>query len=325
MHISDGFGRRFSYLRLSLTDACNFRCSYCLPEGYKKCGGPGPLSNEELMRAARAFSDLGIAKIRLTGGEPTIRRNFDVTAASIAALPKVKTLALTTNGYRLRERAVSWRKAGIDALNVSLDSLDPDTFLAITGHDRCIEVQQGIEAALIAGFSSVKVNIVYMKGVNDHEVDRFIKLTQDLPISVRFIELMETGDHAAFFRKHHAPVLDVARQLTKRGWTQRIKAADAGPSLDYVHPDHAGSIGFIAPYSEDFCKTCNRLRFSSQGDLHLCLFGTFGIPMRRFLQADDQIPELKQRIVAAVRRKSPRHFLHQGETGQTHNLSAIGG
>lgn len=325
MHISDGFGRRFSYLRLSLTDACNFRCSYCLPDGYKKCSGPGPLSGEELVRAARAFSELGVSKIRLTGGEPTIRRHFEEIASNIAMLPEVKTLALTTNGYRLRERAASWRKAGIDALNVSLDSLDPDTFLAITGHDRCVEVQRGIEAALAAGFSSVKVNVVYMKGVNDQEVEAFIKLTHDLPISVRFIELMETGDHAAFFKKHHAPVLDVAEKLATRGWAQRIKAADAGPSADYVHPDHAGSVGFIAPYSKDFCKTCNRLRFSSQGDLHLCLFGNFGIPMRGFLQTDDQIQELKERIIAAVRRKSPSHFLHQGETGQTRNLSAIGG
>lgn len=325
MHLSDGFGRTFKYLRLSITDVCNFRCSYCLPEGYKKCAGPRPLSADELVRAARAFSDLGLSKIRITGGEPTVRSDFIDIVSAISDLPSVKTLALTTNGYRLKDQARGWRAAGIDAINVSLDSLDPATFRAVTGHDRCRDVIAGIEESLSLGFKAVKVNVVHMKGVNDKEIDDFINLTRTLPVSVRFIELMETGDHVDFFQRHHLPVEQIADRLCATGWTQKLKAADAGPSLEFVHPDFSGSVGLIAPYSKDFCTSCNRLRFSSLGNLHLCLFGSFGIPLRALLQHDDQIDELKQKLRVYVRQKQPGHQLHDRKTGNTGNLSAIGG
>lgn len=325
MHLGDGFGRTFKYLRLSVTDACNFRCSYCLPDGYRRCGGPGPLTLDELRRAATVFASLGLRKIRLTGGEPTVRRDFDDVAAMVAAQPGVEKLALTTNGYRLPQRAETWHRAGIRALNVSLDSLDRETFRRITGHDRRDEVLDGIDAAFAAGFDAIKVNAVYMKGINDHELDAFVALAKDRPVGVRFIELMETGDHAAFFRRHHLSTDIIARKLLAEGWTPRLKAADAGPANDFVHPDYRGSIGLIAPYSKDFCKSCNRLRFSSQGKLHLCLFGEFGVPLRSWLQSDDQMEEFRDRLVAAVTRKTDGHRLAHGLTGMTSNLSAIGG
>jgi len=325
VHLSDGFGRTFRYLRLSVTEACNFRCSYCLPDGYRKCNRPQPLTQDELRRAATAFSELGLTKIRLTGGEPTIRKDFDAVAEAIGSLPSVKTLALTTNGYRLPDRAATWASAGISALNVSLDSLNRNTFRHITGHDRRDEVLRGIDAALEAGFNSIKINAVLMRGINDHELMDFLSLAKDRPLSVRFIELMETGDHAAFFQKHHLATDTIARRLERAGWTRKLKPLDAGPSIDYVHPDFDGSIGLIAPYSKDFCKSCNRLRFSSLGNLHLCLFGSFGLPMRRFLKADDQIEDLKDALTRAVRRKTEGHRLATGETGQTSNLSSIGG
>lgn len=325
MHLNDGFGRTFKYLRLSVTDACNFRCSYCLPNGYKKCAGPSPLSLDELRRAAMAFSALGLQKIRLTGGEPTIRQDFDEIAETIGQLPTIKTLALTTNGYRLAERAQAWRHAGISALNVSADSLDQNTFHKVTGHDRLNEVLQGIDAAFEAGFESVKLNAVFMRGINDHEVDAFLELAKNRPLSVRFIELMETGDHAAFFKKHHLSTTIISDKLLRSGWAPKLKASDAGPSNDFVHPDYQGSIGLIAPYSKDFCKSCNRLRFSSFGNLHLCLFGNFGIPMRKYLQSDDQTEEFKAALVRAVKSKTATHKLASGDTGQTSNLSSIGG
>ncbi len=325
MHLSDGFGRSFKYLRLSVTEACNFRCSYCLPDGYRKCAGPEPLNLDEIRRIATAFSELGIHKIRLTGGEPTIRRDFDAIATAIATLPLVKKLALTTNGYRLATRAQTWFDAGVRGLNVSLDSLDPARFQQITGHDRCNEILRGIDAAFETGFEQVKINAVYMKGINDHEVDAYLRLVQHQPLSVRFIELMETGDHAAFFRKHHISSESIADKLLQEGWTPKLKAADAGPANEYLHPDYQGSIGLIAPYAKDFCKSCNRLRFSSLGKLHLCLFGEFGVPMRALLQSDDQLEELKARLLVAVKGKASSHHLATGNSGQTSNLSAIGG
>ena len=325
MHLTDGFDRTFQYLRLSLTDACNFRCSYCLPDGFKKCGTPPPLSRDELRRAAKAFVSLGLRKIRLTGGEPTIRPDFDDILADMRSVHGLKKLALTTNGYKLPDRIERWRALGLDAINVSLDSLNRETFRRITGHDRCHEVLHGIHRALEAGFAAVKINVVYMKGINDHEVADFIALTQTLPVSIRFIELMETGDHAAFFRNHHISTEVITDQLQESGWTPVIKAADSGPAVEFLHADHAGRIGLIAPYSKDFCKSCNRLRFSSQGNLHLCLFGNFGIPMRDYLQSDDQIEELREKLITAVRRKDVSHQLAVGNAGMTRNLSAIGG
>lgn len=325
MLLTDGFDRSFRYLRLSLTDVCNFRCQYCLPDGYKSCGTNAPLSLAELRRAAIAFSELGLSKIRLTGGEPTLRKDFEEIAQTISALPNVETLALTTNGYRLAERAGAWRAAGITAINISLDSLSAENFHRITGHDRQAEVMRGIDAAVEAGFETIKINAVYLKGINDHEIDAYQTLTKDRPLSVRFIELMETGDHAAFFKDHYISADILKDQLIKGGWTPKLKAGNAGPANDYIHPDHQGNFGLIAPYSKDFCKSCNRLRFSSQGKLHLCLFGEFGVPLRTFLQHDEQIPELKERIQMAVQNKNASHKLGQGFIGATSNLSAIGG
>ena len=325
MLLTDGHDRTFKYLRLSITDVCNFKCQYCLPDGYQACGKPAPLTLDELRRAATAFSELGLSKIRLTGGEPTLRKDFEDIARTISALPGVETLALTTNGYRLGERAQAWKTAGINAVNISLDSLSAENFHRITGHNRQLEVMRGIDAAFDAGFETVKLNAVYLKGINDHEIDEYLALTKDRPLSVRFIELMETGDHAKFFQQHYISADVLKTKLSTNGWTPKLKAANAGPANEYVHPDHTGSFGLIAPYSKDFCKSCNRLRFSSMGKLHLCLFGEFGVPLRNFLQHDDQISELKERIQMAVLSKSARHQLGMGLTGATSNLSMIGG
>ena len=325
MSLEDGLGRKFSYLRLSLTDVCNFKCLYCLPNGYQKCSKPVALTVDELRRAAAAFSSLGLSKIRLTGGEPTVRKDFTNIVETISALPHVKTLALTTNGYRLEKRATSWKKAGLDTINISLDSLSPANFFRITGHDRHREVMRGIDAACDAGFEKIKINAVYMKGINDHEIDGYLALAKNQPLGVRFIELMETGEHAAFFRKHHVPVNSVRDQLLQNGWAPKLKAKDAGPANELVHPEYKGSFGFIAPYSKNFCTSCNRLRFSSQGNLHLCLFGEDGLPLRALLQNDDQQDELKERICALIGGKKAGHKLADGITGMTSNLAAIGG
>lgn len=325
MQLSDGFSRTFKYLRLSVTDVCNFRCNYCLPDGYQKCSSNQPLSQSEIVRAAKAFAGLGLSKIRLTGGEPTTRKDFDSILSNVAVLPNIRKLALTTNGYGLEKRASDWRNIGLNSLNISIDSLDPASFHRITGHDRFHEVFNGLHAALAAGFDTIKINSVYMKDINDNELDAFMTLARDLPISIRFIELMETGDHAQFYKKHYISTETIKDRLLSCGWQLKQKYGDSGPALEYSHPDYKGSVGIIAPYSKDFCKSCNRLRFSSFGHLHLCLFGDFGIPLRNYLKNDDQIEELQQKIITAVTQKTAGHQLWTGHTGMTSNLSSIGG
>ena len=323
--LEDGFGRSFPYLRLSITDICNFRCRYCLPEGYRRTGKPSFLQAHEVMRLVNAFAELGVRKIRLTGGEPTIRRDFAEIAALISAHPSIDRLGLTTNGYRLRDYAQKWRDAGLTHINVSMDSLDADRFHAITGHDRLREVLEGIDAALQADFERVKVNVVLLKGVNDHELPDFLSLAQSTPISIRFIELMQTGDNRDYFRKYHLSTDGIEKQLLKTGWIKASRALDAGPARTYSHRDYRGSIGVIAPYSRDFCKGCNRLRVTATGDLRLCLFGSQGTGLRHLLQSDAQKPLLKRLIREQLAFKRSSHFLALGDTGITPHLASVGG
>jgi cyclic pyranopterin phosphate synthase len=323
--LEDAFGRRFSYLRLSLTDVCNFKCSYCLPNGYQKCGGDSPMSQAEILRIVRAFSDLGIWKVRLTGGEPTLRSDFLEIVECISKIHGIRKLALTTNGYKLPERAMSYRLAGVSAINISIDSLNSDRFSQITGHDRLAEVMRGLDVCEKAGFSSVKINAVLLKGLNDDELGGFLNLVKNRSVSVRFIELMRTNDNADYFKAHHLSAAQIAKNLEAEGWTRKEREMGAGPAQEFVHPDSLGSIGLIAPYSKDFCKSCNRLRVSSRAEMHLCLFGEGGYSLRDLLQHDDQQAELQEKIMSLLGYKREAHALHQGCSGATPHLASIGG
>jgi cyclic pyranopterin phosphate synthase len=325
VQIEDRFGRRFPYLRLSVTDVCNFRCTYCLPDGYKKIHGHSFLDLNEIRRLVSAFAGLGTWKIRLTGGEPTVRPDFSAVAESIASIPGIRRLAFTTNGYRLPERAKEYYDAGLRAINVSIDSLDPRRFHEITGHNRLVEVTDGVQAALEAGFDAVKINTVLLKGINDDELDAFLAFVKDRPVSLRFIELMQTGENLAYFRRYHIPATVVKEKLGARGWQLLARDEGAGPAIEYAHPDHQGRIGIIAPYAKDFCATCNRLRVSSCGDLHLCLFGAGGYSLRPLLQDDGQKEELQEKIMGLMKFKRSSHFLQDGNTGVRQHLASIGG
>jgi cyclic pyranopterin phosphate synthase len=323
--LSDAIGRRFEYLRLSLTEVCNFSCTYCLPDGYKKpCQRPAELTVEEIRRAVTGFAQMGLWKVRLTGGEPTLRRDFDEVARAVASVPGVRRIAMTTNGYRLAERAQIWRDCGISAINISVDSLDPARFAAITGHDRLSEVLRGVEAAQNAGFDSIKLNAVLMRGVNDDELAAMVDFVTTRDLSLRFIEVMRTNDNAAFFDQHHVAGQSVIDRLEAAGWQRLRRVAGAGPAVELGHSHARGRIGIIAPYSRDFCSSCNRLRMASDGKLHLCLFGDGGIDVRPLLAADDVAP-LIARIRAAVGAKAPAHRLHDGNSGSTPHLASIGG
>lgn len=322
--MQDNFGRAFYYLRLSITDMCNFYCGYCLPDGYIK-KDKNFLSIEEIRRLAVAFVELGVKKIRLTGGEPTIRKDFCDIAATLSQVPGIKKLALTTNGYHLNKNISDYKRAGIDSITVSVDSLIPEKFYQITNHNCLEEILSGIMAAQQLRFKEVKMNVVLLKDINIDEIESFIEATRSATISIRFIELMQTGSNLAYFRQHHIKADFIAETLRINGWQPVPRQFDAGPAIEYQHADYQGRIGIIAPYSKNFCTTCNRLRVSAQGALGLCLFGNIDYSLRHLLQSDQQLADLKQFIINKLPFKLESHYLHEGNTGMNNHFASIGG
>lgn len=324
--LTDLHGRRFEYLRLSLTDVCNFRCSYCLPDGYRKTkGAPTNLSVDEIRRLVGGFATLGLWKIRLTGGEPTLRTQFLEIAKAVSGIEGIRQTAITTNGYRLEARAKDYADHGISAINISMDSLKPEKFHAITGHHRLAEILRGIDACKAAGIASIKLNSVLLKGLNDDELDDFIAFVVEHDLTLRFIEVMRTNDNPGYFIEHHLPGSFVSDRLQSIGWLRQSRHAGAGPAIEYANPTGPGRIGIIASYSKGFCASCNRLRVSATGKLHLCLFGDGGIDLKPWLQDDAQKAELIARLQKLVAGKAPAHLLHQGNSGATPHLASIGG
>lgn len=324
--LSDRFGRTFPYLRLSVIDACNFSCSYCLPDGYRAVAGrPKHLELDEIARLLRAFAQAGMRKVRITGGEPSLRRDLTAIIGIAASTPGVETVAMTTNGAVLHRRIGEWAAAGLTALNVSVDTLDRAGFARITGHDRLDDILAGIELALESGLQAVKLNAVLLRGLNDDQLPAWLEYLRDRRVGVRFIELMRTGDNRDYFERHHLRAESLEAQLLDAGWTLQARAPDAGPAREYAHAGYAGRIGVIAPYSRDFCAGCNRLRVTSTGDLRLCLFGEFGVPLRPLLQHDDQADELLAMLGGQLALKKATHGLHEGNTGITPHLASIGG
>jgi len=327
-HLKDNFGRSFPYFRISITDVCNFKCGYCLPNGYQKSENKKEfLSLEEIKRIGKALSELGVCKIRLTGGEPTVRKDFVKIIENLKSLPGINKVVFTTNGYNLKNIAKSVVNAKIDGINFSIDSLDREKFKFITGKDKLEDILVGLKALQELNFKNIKVNAVLLKGVNDSEQDfdswqQFIKSNN---IDFRYIELMQTGDNLDYFKKYHVSANVFRDYLLKKEWIHQTAGFDSGPSKNYIHKDFKGKFGIIAPYSKDFCKSCNRLRITAQGDLRLCLFGDTGISLRALLQNDEQIPQLKDLINAQLNFKKESHYLELGNTGITPHLASIGG
>ncbi|EEX49849.1 GTP 3',8-cyclase MoaA [Pasteurella dagmatis] len=324
--LMDAFQRKYYYLRLSITDVCNFRCNYCLPNGYQpEANKPSFLSLNEIRRVVNSFSAMGTEKVRITGGEPTLRKDFIPIVETIAQNENIQQIALTTNGYRLAKDVEAWKRAGINSINVSIDSLDPRMFHRITGVDKFDDVMRGIERAFEVGYQKIKVNSVLMKDLNDTDFASFLAWIKDKPIQMRFIELMQTGEMDSFFQKHHLSGQVLADKLLNSGWTLQSRGLLDGPAKIFRHPDYVGEIGLIMPYEKNFCASCNRLRVSAKGKLHLCLFGEEGIELRDLLQSDDQQLQLQARIYSALQGKREHHFLHNGDSGVRANLASIGG
>ena len=327
--LKDTFGRRFPYIRLSISDVCNFKCGYCLPDGYKinKSDNRKFIDKEEIGRLAKALSELGVSKIRLTGGEPTIRKDFFDIVGIIKKNSGIKKTVITTNGYKLDQIAHKIKNSGLDGINISIDSLNSKIFKKITGHDRLGEILKGIEKLLKFNFKNIKINAVLLKGINDSEEDfnAWAKFIKNNKIDFRYIELMQTGDNLDYFKKYHISADKFINYLNNNNWVIQTFGKDSGPSKNYINPEFKGKFGVIAPYSKDFCKSCNRLRITAKGDLRLCLFGNTGINIRHLMQRDDQLNELKELILSQLNYKKESHYLEIGETGLTKNLSTTGG
>ncbi len=327
--LKDSFGRKFPYFRLSITDVCNFKCGYCLPNGYQvdKSDHRTFLKIDEIERLARGLSELGVCKIRLTGGEPTIRKDFFDIVKLIKEKPGIKKIVITTNGYRLNKIAHQIKDSGLDGINISIDSLDREKFKKITDHDRLPEILEGIKILQDLNFKNIKINAVLLKGVNDseEEFNQWANFIKNNEIDFRYIELMQTGDNLDYFKKYHISAKKFTDYLNQNKWIIQTLGRDAGPSKNYLNPEFKGKFGVIAPYSKDFCKSCNRLRITARGDLRLCLFGNTGINIRHLIQKDDQIEEFKDLILKQLNFKKESHYLELGDTGLTKNLSTTGG
>lgn len=330
--ILDSFGRRFTYLRLSLTSQCNFRCSYCLPQG---CVTPLKSTLDiqlpEIRNLAKAFSELGFKKIRLTGGEPTLRPDLVEVVRALAEIPGIESVALTTNGFLFAPLAAPLKRAGLSAVNFSLDSLEEAQFVQITGTQKLWNVLEAVKAAKASGISQIKANVVLLRHHNFHSLDSFIDWSESQEIPVRFIELMKTSDNADLFEKEFVSARELEAKLSEQGWFRNGSRSlnqvrsDSGPSQTWLHPMSKAQLGIIAPYSENFCQSCNRLRMSSQAQLRLCLYGERDYSLRHLLQTEDQKEELKSLIRHLLIEKPKSHRLQQGFVGRTSHLASIGG
>jgi cyclic pyranopterin phosphate synthase len=305
--MQDTFGRTINYLRLAVTEACNFNCNYCAPEGRNRIGA-SPMTLDEITRVVRAAVALGIVNIRLTGGEPLLRRDIIEIVRALVAIAGVRDVALTTNAFRLAELAQPLRDAGLARVNISLDSLRRARFAEIVGIDAFDQVWRGIEEAERVGFAPLKINAVVLRDVNDDEVNDFARLSVDRAWSVRFIELMPVGVTDAareFFARHFVS----AREIQARLPALKPVASHFGngPAKIFRLPNARGTIGFITAASEHFCAMCNRIRITARGEARSCLFGNDGFDVRAAINGDDA--KLQHLLAEVVNSKPEQHPL----------------
>ena len=270
--LTDRFGRRHTYLRVSVTDRCNLRCQYCMPaEGIEWIPRKDVLTFEEIERIVRVLAQIGVEKVRITGGEPTVRKGIETLIASLAAVPGIKELAMTTNGTTLPKMARTYREAGLTHLNVSIDSLRPERFHEITRTDKCAQVMTGIEAAIQAGFDPLKLNTVVMKGVNDDEIADFVEFARTRPVNVRFIEFMPF-DGNQWDRSRMVGYAEMLEAVKSRHQIEPIERRPSQVAKDYRIVGGVGTVSFVTSMTDDFCSDCNRIRLTATGEFKPCLF-----------------------------------------------------
>lgn len=323
--LTDRFGRRIEYLRLSVTDRCDLRCFYCLPEGHKDFQQPEEwLSFDEIERVIAAFGRLGTRRIRLTGGEPLVRKNLPELAARLKQLPGIEDLSLSTNAVRLARYADALHEAGIQRINVSLDSLDPERFKQIT-QGRLDKVLKGLEAAKQAGFAPIKINMVVMRDVNEDDVEDMVDYCIDNGFTLRFIETMPMGDTGRRAGDHYVDLQTVRRKLAQRFDLVDGVMPGGGPAR---YARVAGTdlhIGFITPISQHFCDSCNRVRLSVDGTLYMCLGQESAYELRPLLRGGATDAELEDAIREAIELKPEKHEFRENPGQIVRFMSQTGG
>ncbi len=322
--LTDPFGRAIEYIRVSVTDRCDLRCTYCMPVGFKDFEEPEHwLSFDELERLLRLFARLGTRRIRLTGGEPLLRWHVTDLAARLARLPGVEDLSLSTNATQLSKHAHALKNAGVKRLNVSLDSLRPERVAAINGRDVLPQVLESLEAARSIGFQSIKINMVAMRGINDDEIDDLVAYCMERSFVLRLIETMPMGETG-----RHAQYLDL--QPVKERLKQRFGLIDSvlpggGPARYLGTADGRFNVGFITPISQHFCATCNRVRLAVDGTMYLCLGQEAKFEFRPLLRAGASDAELEAAVRQAISLKPERHEFREQPGKIVRFMSMTGG
>ncbi|WLP93919.1 GTP 3',8-cyclase MoaA [Psychrobacter sp. M13] len=322
--LTDGFARQLTYLRLSITDFCNFRCEYCLPNGYQGKRPDDELSVPEITTLIRGFAQVGTEKVRITGGEPSIRRDVVDIIDTIKSTTGIKTVAMTSNGYKLGKHLANWQAAGLNQLNISMDSFDAATFHKMTGFNTLPALITDMDKLLETTDIKLKINSILMAETAFENLVTAMDYVKQRPVTYRFIEFMQTSDNSDLFFAQHAQSELITDYLLEHGWQPHARGSADGPAIEYSHPDYLGRIGMIAPYAAHFCDNCNRLRVSSQGKVHLCLFDEGNYDIRPFLQNND-VPGLVNTLHSFMPIKPEHHHLHESNSGIMHNLSIIGG
>lgn len=324
----DPFRRKINYLRISVTDRCNLRCRYCMPEeGISIIPHEEILTYEEILRIVRVFAIEGISKVRLTGGEPLVRKGIVDFISRLSQIEEIKDLSLTTNGILLKDFAQDLKEAGLKRINISLDSLKKERFHQITRKDDFERVWAGIEEALRVGLSPVKINMVAIRGLNDDEIESFARLTLSLPLIVRYIEYMPSGNGEEWRETDILTIPEIRNRLKNVGRLIPISSDRwDGPAKRFQIEGAVGEIGLIGAVSSHFCDDCNRLRLTPDGKIRTCLFSDEEIDVKELLRNGGSDRDLKEQLLIALQKKPERHHIntHQFKKCQR-NMSAIGG
>lgn len=323
----DAFGRPMNYLRISLTDRCNFRCVYCMPElGMKFQPRDEMLTDDELIRLVGLFAELGFTKLRLTGGEPTIRPHLVDLIRQMKAFPGIREVSMTTNALLLGRMAADLKEAGLDRVNVSIDTMDPVRFKAMTRGGRFDLVWKGIKAADAVGMTPIKLNTVVLKGQNDHSVGEMARLTLEKDWQIRFLEIMPMEGVGVVYDEGLVTSAETqARLEAEFGPLEHVSADPSDPARVWRIPGAKGTIGFISPISEPFCETCNRVRLTADGNLRLCLLRPDEVNLRDRMRRGDSDAELLDHLRTGIWNKPWGHRVAEGDRMTVRGMSQIGG
>jgi len=320
----DPYGRAIDYVRLSVADRCDLRCFYCIPKGYKDFEVPEDwLSFDEIERLMEAFVALGIKKLRFTGGEPLLRPDLDVLAKRLTTISGIEDMSLSTNAVKLAKNAQQLFDGGIQRLNISLDSLDPQTFKEITS-GKLDKVIDGILTAKEVGFTPIKINMVVMKGINDHQIQDMLDFCQEHGFTLRLIETMPMGNTGREGSKHYISLQEIRDELQIRNNLTPAIAQGAGPAR-YYQTNTGSQIGFITPISQHFCDTCNRVRLGVDGTLYLCLGQEHQYPLKPILRDGASCEELQEHLIKALALKPLKHEFNEKPDQVIRIMSVTGG